>query len=266
MVIVTADASAADLKVLNEAVAEACPDAEVHSFQNPKEVLKYAARHECHAVFLDIPFDGMNGIELAEQIKIYWPETNFIFTARDKDHAWDAFRLRASGYLMKPVDPEQIREELEHLRYPLSVKKNILKVKCFGNFEVLAQNGEAVRFERTKAKEVLAYLIHRKGNSCTIREIAGVLFEEMVYDRTRQAYVQTIIASLNKTLKKYGAQEVLIKGYNSLAVNPRLVECDYYKFLDGDPESIRAYMGEYMAEYYWGEFVVGYLDRKAELY
>ena len=36
------------------------------------------------------------------------------------------------------------------------------------------------------------------------------------------------------TLKKAGAEEVLVKGRNSYAVAPEQIDCDYYRFLQGD--------------------------------
>ncbi len=50
-------------------------------------------------------------------------------------------------------------ELLEDLRFPIVPKKNAkLRIQCFGNFDVFKPNGEHVRFERSKAKEVFAFL------------------------------------------------------------------------------------------------------------
>ena len=77
--------------------------------------------------------------------------------------------LRASGYIMKPVTVEKVKAELEALRYPIVPKKNVLlRVQCFGNFDVFLPSGEHVRFERSRSKEIFAYLVHRQGTSCTI--------------------------------------------------------------------------------------------------
>jgi len=54
---------------------------------------------------------------------------------------------------------------------------------------------------------------------------------------------------------------VLAKGRGWLAVLPEAFSCDYYDFIQGDVQMVNAYMGEYMAQYSWAEFVVAYLDR-----
>lgn len=44
------------------------------------------------------------------------------------------------------------------------------------------------------------------------------------------------------------------------AIVPEKISCDYYDYLDDKPEGIRAYNGEYMSQYSWGE-----LNQKAFL-
>ena len=40
------------------------------------------------------------------------------------------------------------------------------------------------------------------------------------------------------------------------------VDCDFYKFMDGDVRAINSYTGQYLSEYSWAEFTTGYLDRQ----
>lgn len=49
------------------------------------------------------------------------------------------------------------------------------RVKCFGSFDAYTTTGETLRFERSKAKEMLTYLVYKRGASCTIKEIAESL-------------------------------------------------------------------------------------------
>lgn len=97
--------------------------------------------------FLDIEMRGMNGLVLAEQLKTIKPKTNIIFVTGYSEHMGDAFKLLASGYLMKPVTPQDIMEQMENLRYPIGKAANPKRVRaqCFGNFEVFL-DGEPVQF------------------------------------------------------------------------------------------------------------------------
>ena len=169
--------------------------------------------------------------------------------------------LHASGYIMKPVTAEKVKKELEDLRFPIEPKSNaLLKVQCFGNFDVFTPDGKPVHFERSRSKEIFAYLIHRHGSSCTIKEIAAALFEDEPYDKKQQNYIQILISAMMKSLKKIGAETVINKSYNSLSVDVNLVDCDYYRFAELDAGAVNAYQNEYMSQYYWADFMFNDFD------
>ena len=106
----------------------------------------------------------------------------------------------------------------------------------------------------SRSKEIFAYLVHRRGSSCSTREIAAALFEDEPYDKNQQSYLQTLIAAMNKSLKKAGAGDAIVKSYNALAVGVDKFDCDYYRFQELDSGAVNAYQNEYMSQYYWADF------------
>ena len=164
--------------------------------------------------------------------------------------------LHASGYIMKPVTKEKVERELCDLRFPIVPKKDaLLRVQCFGNFDVFLPDGSHMRFERSRSKEIFAYLVHRQGSSCTTREIAAAMFEDAPFDKKQQNYVQQLIHALIKSLKAVGAEKAVERSYNALAVNPDVLDCDYYRFKELDAGAVNAYQNEYMSQYYWADFL-----------
>ena len=243
------------LIMLERAVKEAAPEDEVYSFHYQEDLLEDAKKNGCDVAFLDIHMRGMNGVELAKELKAVNPKMNIIFVTGFSEYAGDAMKLHASGYIMKPVTAEEVKKELSDLRFPMVPKKKaLLRVQCFGNFDVFLPGGEHVRFERSKAKEIFAYLVHRNGSSCTIKEIAAVLFEDEPYDKKQQNYMQQLTHALMKSLRAVGAEEAVVKDFNALAVNPELLDCDYYRFKELDAGAVNAYQNEYMSQYYWADF------------
>ena len=241
--------------MLEQAIKNAKPDAEVLAFKYQDELIAEAEENGCDIAFLDIHMRGMNGVEVAKQLKRINPKMNIIFVTGFSDYTGDAMRLHASGYIMKPVTQARIEEELADLRFPIEPKSGaLLRVQCFGNFDVFTPDGKPLRFERSKSKEVFVYLVHRHGSSCTKREIAAVLFEDMPYDAKQQIYVQKIMSSLVKSLKAVGADQVLEKSYNNVSVNTSMIDCDYYRFEELDGGAVNAFQNEYMSQYYWAEF------------
>ena len=262
MKIITADDEPLALEMLTDLVKAVKPEAEVFSFSRPQKIVEWAKENKADVAFLDIRMRGMTGLEIAEKLKESHPETNIIFVTGYDEYALPAMSLHASGYVMKPISEEKIRRELEHLRFPVKDSANVLlTAKCFGNFDVFDTKGNLIKFSRSKSKELLAYLILRAGASCTIRELAGILFEDDEFDSAQQAYMQQIITAMMKSLREVGSEAVVIRSYNSLAVDASKIESDYYRFKRGDKSVLNEFEGEFMAQYSWAEYVSGYLER-----
>lgn len=244
------------LQMLELSIQKAKPDADVIGFDEPEDLLDEAKENGCDIAFLDIHMSEMDGVELAKRLKEINPKMNIIFVTGFSEYTGDAMRLHASGYVMKPVTKEKIEAELKELRFPFVPKDNtLLKVQCFGNFDVFTPDGKPLHFERSKAKEVFAYLVHRQGSSCSKKEIAAILFEDMPYDNKQQIYVQKIIAAMMKALKQANAEQVINKAYNNISVKTDLIDCDYYRFKELDAGAVNAYQNEYMSQYYWADFL-----------
>ena len=153
MKILAADDEILALEVLVDAIKEAEPTAEIVSFRSGRDVLDYLSENTCDVCFFDIEMRDINGIELAYEVKKYNPKVNIIFVTGYSDYTQDAFELRASGYVLKPVTSVKVAEEIRNLRNPIEEnQKNFdVYVKTFGNFDVYSK-GEPIIFKRSKSK------------------------------------------------------------------------------------------------------------------
>lgn len=210
--------------------------------------------------FLDIHMRGMNGLELARQIKTIHPDANLIFCTAYTEHAFDAFGMFAKGYLLKPVSAADIVRTLDEMVHDWRKTKNELprdiRVQTFGHFEIFV-DGQPLIFEREKAKELLAYLVDRHGSAVTTEQIAVILWENRPYDRTLKNYVATVVKALKKALIAAGAEDILIKTHNHLSVDITKFKCDAYDYEKKDATAISSFHGEYMINYSWAEFTTG---------
>ena len=244
------------LKMLEQAVKAARPDADISTFRKQAELIAEAEKNGCDVAFLDIYMRGITGVEVAKRLKGINPKMNIIFVTGFSEYKGDAMDMKASGYIMKPVTADEVKAELDDLRFPIVPKNDVLlRVQCFGNFDVFLPGGEHVRFERSRAKEIFAYLVHRNGSSCTIKEIAAALFEDEPYDKKQQNYMQQLTHAMMKSLKAVGAEAAVVKGFNALAVDPKVLDCDYYRFKELDAGAVNSYQNEYMSQYYWADFL-----------
>lgn len=241
---------------------KAKPHAKIKGFLHPQQALDEIQNGFCPDVaFLDIEMYGMNGIELALCFKEAFPKINLVFVTGFSKYMPDAFALHVSGYIIKPVSVERIQKELENLRHPLPEKDAYIRVQTFGNFEIFV-DGKPLLFERNRTKELLAYLVDRRGAGLTMQELASVLYENRPYDRSVQSQLRVHISDMVKTLKRAGAPDIIVRKRNYIAVDTNRFDCDFYRFLDGDVSAINAFAGEYMVNYSWAELTAGRLNRE----
>lgn len=243
---------------------ETYPKAEIFPFCKTKDAIKMASDIKCDVAFLDIRIDDKNGIELAKELKDINGKTNIIFTTAYIEYALDAYKVYASDYLMKPVSSNTIIRAMEHLRDPIKPEAdNKLRIQCFGNFEVFSGDSP-VHFKRSKTKELMAYLVDRKGSTCRVNEIAAVLWEEEADSDSLKSNLRNLISDLKKTLSSVNAESVLVKERNALSINPDMVVCDYYDFIQQIPYAVNSYHGEYMTQFSWAEFTLAYIENNCK--
>ena len=248
MNIILVDDEPLQLLRLEKAVKEAIPDAKTHSFSSSKEAMEATKEHIFDLAFLDIEMPGTNGVQLAKRLQVVNPEINVVFVTAYDQYALEAHKIHASGYVTKPVSKAKIAEELSHLRYPVSSKQRKLRIKCFGNFEVF-WDGEPLRFSYKKSKEAFAYLVDREGSAINVNELNAVLWEE-----DHPSYLRNLVADIQNTLNKAGAEGVFVKRYTECFIDVSKVECDAYEYKKGNEDAIRQYRGEYMTQYDWAFF------------
>ena len=203
------------LKELVAVLQRICPDATIHPYTWPDDALEAARQHPMDVAFLDIQTGGMNGLELAVQLKKIKPDTHIIFVTGYSQYAVDAFAMHATGYLLKPVTEEAVQRELTFIYQDCPTDKRI-EIRTFGGFDVYV-DGQLVRFGRAKSKALLAYLVDRRGLSVTTGEAYAALFEDAEDTLSGKSYFRTIVHEMINTLKKADAEEILLKSRNSYA-------------------------------------------------
>ena len=247
---------------------------EAIGFTDAREALRYFEEDTADVALLDIDMPEMNGIALAVELKSRCPETAIVFLTGYSEYAVEAFAMHASGYLLKPVGKDRLEEEIEHAyntsRQEASVREDNegasgvrVEIKTFGNFDVMV-DGKAVTFSRSKAKELLAYLVDRQGGSVTRAEAFALLWEEGMYDRAMQKQLDVMIRSLKQTLESYGISDIVEFQRGTLRLVPEKVDCDMFRMLNGDIKAINSYRGEYLSSYSWASLTEAYVTRSLE--
>ena len=99
-------------------LAEAMPHATVTGFVDADEAVEYAKTNRVSLAFLDIELRSTNGFDLCRSLLEINPRTNVVYLTAYADYSLDAWNTGASGFMLKPITPEGVREQLEKLRFP----------------------------------------------------------------------------------------------------------------------------------------------------
>jgi len=95
------------IAILKSKIERFCPEIElIGSTESPEEGIKLIEQLKPQIVFLDIAMPIMSGFDLLSQIE--QPSFEIIFVTAFDSYAIDAIRYCAIGYLVKPVDNDNL--------------------------------------------------------------------------------------------------------------------------------------------------------------
>lgn len=258
MLIFAIDDEKIALLELCETIQKALPDARIKSFTDPRRALDCIRKENARpdVVFSDIRMPGTDGLELAVRIKSHSPDTKIIFVTGYSEYAVPAFKVHANGYLLKPVTPEQVAEEINFLDLPCKREPEKLFIRCFGSFEVFYK-GVPVSFKRRQTKKLLAILVDRNGAFCLAEEASALLWEDEPNLKNAKHRLRNLVSDMRAALRAIGQEGILLRESGKMAIKRDSVDCDYYRLLDGDISTLNSYRGEYMKQYIWAQYTEG---------
>ena len=99
-------------------IEKALPNATVVGFTKPSEAIKYAKENRVALAFLDIELGLTNGIDICNSLLEINPRLNVIFLTAYPEYSVEAWNTKASGFMVKPITLEGVKEQLAKLRYP----------------------------------------------------------------------------------------------------------------------------------------------------
>lgn len=175
-------------------------DMSILTFQNGVELLAYYETHQnLDLIILDIMMDGLNGIEVAKEIREYGIHTKIVFLSSSEQYAIQGYVVNASRYWLKPIEFKFFCEELNILVKDIDLEEEL-------------------------------YLIEKTG--ITTRKI---YFDEIVYIETykRKIRIRTINYSILTTKKMKEYEERLRNSFFVRCHAAYIVNMNYIKKING---------------------------------
>ena len=232
-------------------------------FLYAEDAMAFVREHTVDVAFLDIEMPEMGGLELAERLMEINPYMKVIFITAYNQYALDAFRTHAIGYLLKPLDSDELTEQIDLLsrrftQRPTENPERRLIVNCFGRFSVSASEGNAsvIRWKTAKAEELFALLVHYQGRVKSKDSIIDVLWPELEPKKSVNLFRVTC-TYLRTALAEMGFSHLLIRELDGYRINTDLISCDLFSFrpvahsvlphgIEKLEEASALYSGEYL--------------------
>ncbi len=259
MNILIVDDEPAALRDLEGVIKSVRPEVSIEKAGGSKQAIELCQKGHYDVVFLDISMPDMDGLTLATEIKRTNPLINIIIVTAYSQFAMEAHKMYVSGYLLKPVLPDDIREAFANLRNPIRENPKGLYVRCFGIFTVF-YDGKPMKFKRSKTLELFAYLIDQNGGVVTSQRLQEVLWTDTTASENRRNYLAQLVRDLQTSLDEIGYGGAFMHDYNSYAIDPSQINCDYYLALEKEAHAMANFNGRYMSQYSWAEESLGSME------
>lgn len=230
----------------------------LHTFQNGEEALTFCKHHPVDVAFLDMEMPGIHGLELAQSLKKLNCDIRVVFVTAFSQYALDAWKVDATGYLLKPYSGADIRKELNKCIYKV-LPSNRVVIQTIPSFSI-SVNGTPLYIAGAKLREMLALLVDRGERGLTMGEAIAFLWPDRPADSKTQSLYRMTWKRLTDTLESAGIGDILATSEKRRYLKTDQVDCDLYRILSGDRQARKKYSGNYLEEYSWAE------KRNAQLY
>ena len=111
----------ARLRQMRKEARELVPGAQITVCRDPFKAEAVAKAKGCDVLLTGTLFDGrsLDGAMLAEQIRLVNPRVNIIFITDYEDSlaAYDAWKLGASAFLLRPYEKQRLAKALANPRF-----------------------------------------------------------------------------------------------------------------------------------------------------
>ena len=187
---------------------------EICSFHEPKIFLEELPHlKECQLFLLDMKLQQYTGIQIAKQVRKFYPEPYIIFITNHVEYAPEAFEVNAFRYIPKRLMEEKLPQALEDLNSKeLHLFQRIYRIQNNSNYESILYGN--IYYFHKQGKYVV--IVHSLGTSKvrkTLREVYDELnAEEFVF--IDKSYVVNIVH-----IMKFKNREIIMSNQEILPVS-----------------------------------------------
>jgi len=166
---------------------------QVLTYDNGEKLLHHYP-YEMDLIFLEIPFTKLSGIEIAKRVRKADPHVAIVFLTTILNHVLEAYEVRASNYLIKPLKYSRFLKEVDaarsrrgHNRFFIETNdngiykiytKSICYIETVGrNTRIQTETDSIISYKRMKTHLEILY------EPYFVRVHAGYIVNLLFFDR-----------------------------------------------------------------------------------
>lgn len=215
---------------------------------DPFQAIAYAERTKIDIAFLDVNMPKINGIDLAKKLLEINPRIKFVFISgyeRNAEKLAEIFEDNFIGLFSKPYQEDELRDIMNKI---FNERQRVVSIRCLDAFNLFV-NGDAVRFDTKKSKELLALLVDADGGYVDTDYLVAMLFPEKTAEKGKLLFKDNLYR-LRKTLNRYEIGEIIECNKSQYAFVGKDVKLDVKELSD-----VNAILPEnYLIEYSWSSY------------
>lgn len=198
------------------------------SFTDETAALDYVSSEPFDIAFIDVELHTMDGITVAEKLRSINPNCGIIFCTGHANYAVEAIkRVDVNGYLIKPIDKDNVQREIERYKDKLTIIDKLITVDIAHGYNVFDKNGNPIRFTRTKTADLFAILVEHNGDSISVNELCNMLWEDSSSSdyllKKNKNYLTQLFTDMRRSFEACDAADVIARTDDGYAIRMPLV-------------------------------------------
>ncbi len=119
MNIVVLDTDHFSTHIIKNCISKIDKDFKVDRFKVPEHALKFMEENKTDVLFTEVELAGIDGFTIAKKARFINPKINVIFVTNAEQYAVEAFKIHVSGFILKPVTTQKVKNELDNLWFKI---------------------------------------------------------------------------------------------------------------------------------------------------
>lgn len=246
-----------------ESLMEEMQDIEITElFTDTFAALDYIRKNPVEAVVLNVQAFGPEDRGFLKILKNEKQGIVIVFSSEYEEDAILSWKERAGFFIKKPFIKDDVQNLAEVMRLLMRRQKKRITARTFGRFDLFIDD-KLVFFTNSKAKELLALCVDRRGGMVTMEEAVDKLWEDRSYDSRVKNLYRKAVMYLKHYFHEKGMDHVFLTMRGACSIDAGSIDCDLYDLLEGKKEAEQKWWirEAYMEEYSWAEEMSANIER-----